>query len=172
MTDIAEINACNELSSYIMRILKKDSNVNGDASSTNSNKEKEGLKRLSRAHQEQIADIFKLISDRATSQEGLNKLYDFKSQNPTVDLESIISGSNPAFRRFIADGLKEVERERIASCGSDNRSEYLLLDFTRCRTTYFSFLIDVPVGGSAQPDQWLERLNKLKVSVSYLNYFN
>lgn len=126
MTDVADINACSELSSYIMKVLKKENSVNGDASSTNA-KEKEGPKRLSRSHQEQIADIFKLISDRATSQEGLNKLYDFKTQNPSVDLESIINGSNPTFKRFIADGLKEVERERIVSCSSDNRSECFIL---------------------------------------------
>lgn len=44
----------------------------------NANPTTRSEKRLSRSTHEQVTNIFKLISDKETSQEGLSQLYDLK----------------------------------------------------------------------------------------------
>lgn len=59
-------------------------------------------------------------------------------------------GSNPIFRKFIDDGLAELERAAAENNPSDNK----VLSENR-------FGVSKPVGKDA--DYWMERLNALKV---------
>lgn len=80
----------------------------------------------------------------------------FQLKNPDVDIEHFLHGSNPIFRKFIDDGLAELER----AAGDNNQSDNKVLSENR-------FGMTKP--GGKDPDYWMERLNALKVSV--LNQF-
>ncbi|XP_063697103.1 protein mini spindles isoform X2 [Culicoides brevitarsis] len=138
LVHVQNISAASELHQYVLKVLKKEAQSGNLTDNTNPNPARE--KRLSRSIHEQVTNIFKLISDKETSQEGLSQLYDLKTKNPEVDITSLLKGANPTFQKFITDALAEIERERT---GCDNKSGG---DVTR----------------PAAPDQWMERLNALK----------
>lgn len=71
-------------------------------------------------------------------------------KNPDVDIDHYLHGSNPIFRKFIDDGLAELEKTAIENNHSDNK----VLSENR-------FGILKPNG--KDPDYWMERLNALKV---------
>lgn len=71
---------------------------------------KDQSKRLTKQTHETMSYIFKLISDKETSKEGLTKLYQFKTENPDVDVVPFLSGASPCFQKFIEDGLADIER--------------------------------------------------------------
>lgn len=72
-------------------------------------------KRISLQAHEQISNIFKLISDKETGRDGIQQLFEFKQKNPDVDIEHFLQGSNPIFRKFIDDGLAELENAATKS---------------------------------------------------------
>jgi len=143
LVHVTNINACNELHHYVLKVLKKEQLVSIDTNTYTKDSSKE--KRLSRSIQDQATAIFKMISERDTSQEGLYKLYELKKANPNFDIETIITGSNPTFQRYITEGLAEIERERNGAGAV----------FTKTMTP-------PSVTNNSQPDQWMERLKYLK----------
>lgn len=93
-----------------------------------------GNKRMSHQTHDTVSQIFKLISDKDTKQQGLQKLYDFKvslrqkkliriqyynclllqQQNPEIDLSTFLQGSSATFHKYIEEGLAEIERTQNA----------------------------------------------------------
>lgn len=71
-------------------------------------------------------------------------------KNPDVDIDHYLHGSNPIFRKFIDDGLAELERAAAENNQSDNK----VLSENR---------FGVPKTIGKDPDYWMERLNALKV---------
>lgn len=71
-------------------------------------------------------------------------------KNPDVDIDHYLHGSNPIFRKFIDDGLADLERAAAENNHADNK----VLSENR-------FGITKPIG--KDPDYWMERLNALKV---------
>lgn len=73
-------------------------------------------------------------------------------KNPDVDIDHYLHGSNPIFRKFIDDGLAELERAAAENNPADNK-----------------VLSENRFGGSKtmgkDADYWMERLNALKVCV-------
>lgn len=102
-----------------------------------------GGKRISHQTHDTVSQIFKLISDKDTKQQGLQKLYDFKvrsciawlrpilnqlpslqQQNPDIDLSTFLQGSSATFHKYIEEGLAEIERNQNAGSTQalDNRT--------------------------------------------------
>lgn len=131
LVHVTNINSCNELHHYVLKVLKKENLVSIDTNTYTKESNKE--KRLSRGVQDQVTAIFKLISERETSQEGLIKLYELKRANPTLDIGSIITGSNPTFQKYIIEGLADIERER----GDGAKSELIYNVFFSKFLTFF-----------------------------------
>lgn len=75
---------------------------------------------------------------------------EFQMKNPDVDIDHYLHGSNPIFRKFIDDGLADLERAAAENNHADNK----VLSENR-------FGITKPIG--KDPDYWMERLNALKV---------
>ncbi|KMZ03264.1 protein mini spindles isoform X3 [Drosophila simulans] len=141
-----------ELHTYLIRILKnfqKDGSAAGIGASPQRAKEI-ASKRISHQTHDTVSQIFKLISDRDTKQQGLQKLYDFKQQNPDIDLSTFLQGSSAPFHKYIEEGLAEIERNQNAGStqAPDNRTAA-----TR------SYLTDVNYQNSGpDPDFWMDRL--------------
>ncbi|XP_037707333.1 protein mini spindles isoform X5 [Drosophila subpulchrella] len=116
-----------ELHTYLIRILKnfqKDGSAAGIGASPQRAKEI-ASKRISHQTHDTVSQIFKLISDRDTKQQGLQKLYDFKQQNPDIDLSTFLQGSSATFHKYIEEGLAEIERNQNAGSAQapDNRTD-------------------------------------------------
>ncbi|XP_037945409.1 protein mini spindles isoform X2 [Teleopsis dalmanni] len=164
-----------ELHSYLLRILKnlqKDGTIpSGAPQRSTSAKELYSKRALSQAP-EVMSQIFKLISDKETKQQGLQKLYEFKVQNPNIDISAFLKGATPNFQKYIEDGLAEIERNSsakvdknvdnlgqtavLATSSTDNRLDANILTQNSISTTTASG--DVRV----DPEYWLDRLNRLK----------
>ncbi|XP_023178563.2 protein mini spindles isoform X3 [Drosophila hydei] len=149
-----------ELHTYLIRILKnfqKDGTVSGGAGVSPQrqqfpSKDVDG-KRISHQTHDTVSQIFKLISDKDTKQQGLQKLFDFKQQNPDIDLSTFLQGSSVTFHKYIEEGLAEIERNQNTGTtqAPDNRTAA-----TR------SYLIDVNYQNTAHdPDYWMARLQNL-----------
>lgn len=113
LVHVTKIESCSELHHYVLKVLKKEQMVSIDTNTYT--KEAIREKRLSMTLKEQARAIFKLIAERETSQEGLNKLYDLRRENPEFDVDTLIVGSADTFRKYIIDGLANIKHEREAA---------------------------------------------------------
>lgn len=78
----------------------------------------------------------------------MTRNFAFQKQNPEIDIEQFLQGANPVFKKFIDDGLAELEQQ------SGNKTENLsrILNENRSRS-----------GSKQDADYWMERLNMIKV---------
>jgi cytoskeleton-associated protein 5 len=67
---------------------------------------------VSREISDQLSLIIKKIGINDTSKEGINELYDFKLQNPDIDLNKYFKNSSGKLQAYIQENLKLVEIER------------------------------------------------------------
>lgn len=74
-------------------------------------------------------------------------------KNPDIDIDQFLQGANPIFRKFIDDGLAELEKSVVRD--ADNNVSKVLSEnrFAATRTN-----------SKQDADYWIERLNSLKVS--------
>ncbi|XP_021706619.1 protein mini spindles isoform X3 [Aedes aegypti] len=151
-----------ELNTYILRILK---NLNKESASSaanlhaaavaNSNSEnnntqhRTGSRPVHETHEE-VSNIFKLISNTDTSQEGLAKLHEFKSKNPDVDILPFLKGASVSFQKYIIDGLQELDARKSSVKESDKK-----IMAANCMPQ-----------STTNPDYWMERLNSLMTKTS------
>ena len=56
-------------------------------------------------------EIFKKIGQKELTKAGLQELYNFKQENPHVDMEPFLAQSSQYFRDYIERGLKKIEDE-------------------------------------------------------------
>lgn len=70
---------------------------------------------------DQLSVIFKKITSSEQSKQGLEDLYDFKINNPEIDLTKYLKKSTDTFQKFIEDGLKRVSNERSQKENLENR---------------------------------------------------
>merc|ERR1712013_31982 len=113
--------------------------------------------------------IFKKIGQKDLTWVGLQELYNFKVENPHVDLEPFLAQSSQYFRDYIERGLKKIEEEVRApppsnpSSGIPAPSSYTSSGIARP-----SVLTDNVIPGSAgsQPQHlvYLERLKRLRAA--------
>ncbi|XP_039442787.1 protein mini spindles-like isoform X1 [Culex pipiens pallens] len=151
-----------ELNTYILRILK---NLNKESSSAatvatannqhaaavaNSNSEnnntqhRHGSRPVHETHEE-VSNIFKLISNTDTSQEGLAKLHEFKSRNADVDILPFLKGASVSFQKYIIDGLAELDAKNQGLGDGNNKA----------------MAGNRVAASTINPDYWMERLNSL-----------
>lgn len=150
-----------ELNTYILRILK---NLNKESSSSaanqhasavaNSNSEnnntqhRSGGRPVHETHEE-VSNIFKLISNTDSSQEGLVKLHEFKSKNPEVDILPFLKGASVSFQKYILDGLSELDARKRSAGDGDKKGGNRVGQST------------------TNPDYWMERLNSLMTKTNH-----
>ncbi|XP_037049831.1 protein mini spindles isoform X3 [Bradysia coprophila] len=122
-----------ELYTYLLKALKtvhKDhaSNDKGPQNSLNAAiKERQ----ISKQTHESMSQIFKLISDKDTSKEGVARLYEFKKQNPDVDIAPLLKGSSPVFKKFIEESLQSYEQAN-ANRENDSKENNVTAGKTDC----------------------------------------
>lgn len=144
-----------ELNTYILRILKnlnKESNaanqhasaVANSNSENNNTQHRSGTRPVHETHEE-VSNIFKLISNTDTSQEGLAKLHEFKSKNPDVDILPFLKGASVSFQKYIIDGLAELDAKNQGHGDGNNK----VAPGNRVAPS------------TINPDYWMERLNSL-----------
>ncbi|XP_055592596.1 protein mini spindles isoform X2 [Uranotaenia lowii] len=147
-----------ELNTYILRILKnlnKESTPNANqhsATTVNSNSENNNMQQhrgnarpLHETHEE-VSNIFKLISNTDSSQEGLAKLHEFKTRNPEVDILPFLKGASVSFQKYIIDGLAELDSHQKQSSGGMEKKSVAGTRIAQSTTN---------------PDYWMDRLNSL-----------
>lgn len=111
--------------------------------------------RLTKQIHDQVSSIFKMISDKETSEQGLIKLHEFKEKNPEVDLNPFLSGASPYFQQFIENGLADVQRMRQNTTNNND------LGAAGDNITTHRYHAQQQVGGASNPDHWMEKLNSL-----------
>ena len=62
-----------------------------------------------------IGTIIKKISSPEHTKEGLNELYNFRQQNPDIDLNKYFKNSSGKLQNYIQDNLRLIEAERAKS---------------------------------------------------------
>lgn len=72
-------------------------------------------------------------------------------KNPDVDIEQFLQGATPVFKKYIEDGLAELEQ--AAGKSGDSQVNKILSENRFASKT----------SGKQDPDYWMERLNALKV---------
>ena len=78
--------------------------------------EKKKIK-VSKSDHEALVEIFKKIGQKELTKAGLQELYNFKQENPHVDMEPFLAQSSQYFRDYIERGLKKIEEvSRVVLC--------------------------------------------------------
>ena len=67
---------------------------------------------VARETSDQLSLIIKKIGNSETSKDGINELYDFKLQNPDIDLNKYFKNSSGKLQAYIQENLRLVEIER------------------------------------------------------------
>lgn len=114
--------------------------------------------RLSKQTHDTVSSIFNMISDKETSQQGLQKLFEFKEKNPTVDLNPFLSGANPYFQQYIKKGLEDIQRMNQNATNNNTSIETAASGDTLSTHRFHS-----GVGGPSNPDNWAQKLNSLRM---------
>ncbi|XP_055384465.1 protein mini spindles isoform X2 [Condylostylus longicornis] len=150
-----------ELHAYLIKILKniqKDGGGSGVSPQRSNSGKDIQAKRFSNQTHETMTQIFKLISDKETSKQGFNKLYEFKVENPEVDVAPFLKGASPCFQKYIEDGLAELERQYSNSNNSNNQNN---ANGDNKYDTKIMPSTNRP-GNKLDPDYWMEKLSRLR----------
>jgi len=161
-----------ELVPYIRKLLSSGigtENGHNGAVGKSGSAEKKKMPRFTKSDHEALVEIFKKIGQKDLTKVGLQELYNFKVENPHVDLEPFLAQSSQYFRDYIERGLKKIEEEVRApppsnpSSGIPAPSTYTSSGIARP-----SVLTDNVIPGSAgsQPQHlvYLERLKRLRAA--------
>lgn len=142
-----------------MRILKKEQiavpNNSNDSNAYVSqlHQQRSQQDRLNRATHDEVSNIFKLISDKETSKQGLKQLYEFKENHPEVDIQPFLKGASPYFQQFINDGLADLQRVSQNSTNNNQQSSGSGGDEAHQENET----------NSSNPDYWMQKLNAYRV---------
>lgn len=107
--------------------------------------------RLNKNTHEEVSNIFKLISDKETSKQGLKQLFEFKEKHPDVDIHPFLRGASAYFQEFIQEGLAELENQNN---GNNNPSQ----EYGNTNETQTAQL-----QGNSNPEYWMQKLNAYRV---------
>lgn len=143
---------------YVLRILKKEQ-ITMPSNSTDSSpqvfvshlhQQRSQQDRINRVTHDEVSNIFKLLSDKETSKQGLRQLYDFKENHPEVDIQPFLQGASPYFQEFIHEGLADLQKASQNSTNNNQGSGSGCEDNSAIRTLH--------EGGNSS-DFWMEKLN-------------
>ncbi len=140
-------NSFNSRNTYVLRILKKEQIAlpnNSTELHSQQHQQRSQIDRINRATHDEVSNIFKLISDKETSKQGLKQLAEFKKNHPEVDIQPFLKGVSPYFQQFIADGLADLKNEtqNISNNNDDEKEVPMRADTS-----------------SSSPDYWMQKLN-------------
>ncbi|KAL0278569.1 UNVERIFIED_CONTAM: hypothetical protein PYX00_000354 [Menopon gallinae] len=110
-------NPCaSELSMFLKRLLKSQAAAaaGGTTTTTTPSARSASSTRLPKAMTERLSDIFMKIANEETAKEGLLQFYEFKKQNPNLDLSAFLAPTSKYFQDYVENGLRNIERERGA----------------------------------------------------------
>lgn len=65
-----------------------------------------------------LANIFKKIGDKASTETGLQELWQFQQDHPSTDLTPHLARTSDQFRHYIQRGLSKVERRMQRTAGA------------------------------------------------------
>ncbi|ESO04897.1 hypothetical protein HELRODRAFT_78594 [Helobdella robusta] len=108
-----------EVEQYIRKVLKKGSMeaTDSDIISSSNGSSQVWSHKISRSVQDSLAEIFKKIGSRETTNEGLNNLYDFKLKHPDADLEPFLKKSTEFFQNYIKERSQQQQQQRQRTDG-------------------------------------------------------
>ncbi|CRK99142.1 CLUMA_CG012503, isoform A [Clunio marinus] len=148
-----------ELNTYVLRILKKEqptansSDHNNQQGSVSSQQRSQD--RMKRTTHDQVSNIFKLISDKETSQLGLKQLSEFVEKHPEVDIQPFLRGASPYFQTYINNGLAELKQLSQNNTNNNQDEDEVNGDENQVRNQ--------AVGNSSNADVWMQKLNMYRV---------
>jgi len=64
-----------------------------------------------------LANIFKMIGDKASTERGLVELWHFQRDHPETDINPHLARTSSQFRHYIQRGLSKVDRRMANSAG-------------------------------------------------------
>jgi cytoskeleton-associated protein 5 len=146
-----------ELTNFDQLNLQKDQPVSSNDTNqqtSQNHQQRSQQDRLNRNTHDQVSSIFKLISDKDTSKQGLKQLYEFKEKHPEVDIQPFLRGASPYFQTFINDGLAELQRLSQNNT-NNNQHENGNNDENQMRNQ--------ADGNPNNPDYWMQKLNMYRV---------
>ena len=132
----------------------------GGQNGSSASAEKKKIK-FSKTDHEALVEIFKKIGQKELTKAGLQELYNFKQENPHVDMEPFLAQSSQYFRDYIERGLKKIEDE--ASLNKPLLS-VLLISLLQVRQGPKPQVLSDSNPGPGQPQHlvYLEKLRKLR----------
>merc|ERR550532_3079938 len=99
-----------ELLPYITKLLNTGVGSQHGTTVNPASAEKKKIK-FSKSDHEALVEIFKKIGQKELTKAGLQELYNFKQENPHVDMEPFLAQSSQYFRDYIERGLRKIEEE-------------------------------------------------------------
>lgn len=144
-----------------MRILKKEqiavpnnlTDPNSQVFVSHLHQQRTQQDRTNRATHDEVSKIFKLLSDKETSKQGLKQLYDFKENYPEVDIHPFLQGASGFFQQYINEGLAELQKASQNNTNNNQGSSSGCEEDSAMRTSHES------VTNSGNPDYWMQKLN-------------
>ena len=121
--------------------------------------------RFTKSDHEALVEIFKKIGQKDLTKVGLQELYNFKVENPHVDLEPFLAQSSQYFRDYIERGLKKIEDEVRAGSGPVQTGIPATSSYSSgiARHNVLTDNVNPPsTGGQPQHLVYLERLKRLE----------
>lgn len=160
-----------ELVPYIRKLINSGVGVenghNGAGGVRSGSAEKKKMPRFTKSDHEALVEIFKKIGQKDLTKVGLQELYNFKVENPHVDLEPFLAQSSQYFRDYIERGLKKIEEE-VKVGSAPQQSGIQAPSSYSSGIARPSVLTDnvIPAGAGGQPQHlvYLERLKRLRAA--------
>lgn len=109
---------------------------------------------MNRTTHDQVSNIFKLISDKETAQQGIKQLYEFKEKHPEVDIQPFLRGASPYFQTFINNGLAELKTSTQNSTNNNHDDDPLHEEEQKPNQAD---------GSPNNPDYWMKKLSMYRV---------
>lgn len=89
-----------ELSGYLKKMIKQTPNASKSSA------------KLTKSMSDHLSEVFKTIANEGNGNVGMLQLYEFKKQHPDVDLSAILAPTTQFFQEYVAEGLRQIEKER------------------------------------------------------------
>ena len=141
---------------------------NGAGGVRSGSAEKKKMPRFTKSDHEALVEIFKKIGQKDLTKVGLQELYNFKVENPHVDLEPFLAQSSQYFRDYIERGLKKIEEE-VKVGSAPQQSGIQAPSSYSSGIASPSVLTDnvIPAGAGGQPQHlvYLERLKRWEILI-------
>ena len=87
-----------------------------------------------------LANIFKMIGDKASTEKGLVELWHFQHDHPETDINPHLARTSTQFRHYIQRGLSKVDKRMGSNSGLHNAPMRCSCGFAPCVLMMYSIL--------------------------------